>query len=85
MHAVADTFDLHGPALDRATDLAARDDPRRYNYYGGMDTFILAVVASVTFEHDRGVDDAEFHRIRREWGVDLDDLIAATRKVGERA
>lgn len=94
VQAVASTFDLDGPALERAADLASRDDPRRYNYYGGMDTFILAVVAAVAFEFgvdingashddDLAVDLREFHELRRDWGVDLDDLIAATRKVLE--
>lgn len=92
VQAVADTFDLDGPALERAADLAARDDPRRYNYYGGMDAFILAVVAAVAFEFgvdingashddDLAADLRQFHELRRDWGVDLDDLIAATRKV----
>jgi len=82
-HAVACAVELPQTAIHRCTGVAKRLDPRKFNYYGGMDTFILSIVKHVAQEYDWEVDAETFQKIRDDWNVGSDDLTAAREKVGE--
>ena len=88
VHAVANWCGLPKTLSARCRSIAQRTDPRAFNYYGGMDTFILAIVAFVAVAHGSGGgshgDIKQFHAIREEWDVGIDDLGAAIEKIEEK-
>lgn len=85
VHAAANWCDLSRILSARCTSIARRTDPRAFAYWGGMDTFILAIVAYVAVAHGTGEgsqgDLEKFHAIREQWGVGIDDLGAAMEKI----
>lgn len=85
VHAVANEVELPRSVVDRSTSLARRLDPRAYNYWGGMDVFILAVVKYTADEHDWCLDRDAFEDIRNQWDVSSEDLTAAIEKMEEDA
>lgn len=87
VHAVANRCCLSRGLTARCTSVARCIDPRKFNYWGGMDVFILAIVAFVAVTcGDRCAwsgDLENFHAIREQWDVGIDDLGAAIKKVDE--
>lgn len=81
VHAVAISVELSKCVLNYSTSLARKLDPRAFNYWGGMDVFILAVVKQAALEYDWKMDTDAFHSIREQWGVGVEDLDAAFGKL----
>lgn len=84
VHAVANGVELPGRVVDRSTSIARQLDPRAFNYWGGMDVFILAVVKHAAQEYDWSVDAEAFHDIRERWEVSTENVTAALGKVKEK-
>lgn len=84
VHGVAIEVGLPESMIERCTSIARRLDTRAFNYWGGMDVFLLAIVKYVAEENNWSIDTDAFHEIREHWEVGRDDLSSAVEKVEEK-
>lgn len=82
-HALCSRLGLGENATARALHLAVTTEPRPFNFLGGFDVFLLAVVLHAANENGEilRLDCEAFHRIRKRWDVDRETLAKATSKL----